>query len=331
MRMEKTRDELHLACDRTPRTRRRASSRTLQSGRRHDFVPGTYRAPLRSVATIAALALDFEEWLEGWDRWTLSRGEQAEQRSLLVDGQPMCAFEDGTARGAPMLLLHSLDPLTSSVEMRRLFDVFRHERPVVAPDLPGFGQSSRDSKAEAAPLLLSAVEAALEETARRYRSSVHVVAARGSCHLAWAVAAADSDRVRSLTLICPTASAARSPAPSVIPAPPPSLSRLLSKVRDSERKAAVEIDASLRALDRARGYPLSVPVHLVHDGQGLDPRWLGALGRLPAWEVTCMPVVAGLLHCSLAVSMARAMRPFLAERDEASRASPASGQPRAHP
>ena len=62
-------------------------------------------------------------------------------------------------------------------------------------------RSSRDAHAEAAPLLLSAVEAALEDTARRFRSNVHVVAARGSCHLAWAVAAADADRVSSLTLI----------------------------------------------------------------------------------------------------------------------------------
>jgi pimeloyl-ACP methyl ester carboxylesterase len=287
---------------------------------------GTWRAPAAGVATIAALALDFEEWLEGWDRWTGSHGVRAEQRSVLVEGEPMCVFEDASAHGTPLLLLHSLDPLTSSVEMRRLFELFRHERPVVALDLPGFGLSSRDARAEAAPLLLSAVEAALEDTARRFRSNVHVVAARGSCHLAWAVAAADADRVSSLTLISPTPSAAPTPPPRVVPprAPAP-LSRLLAKVRDSERKV-IAMDASLRSLDRARGYPLSMPAHLVHDGQALDPRWLGALGRLPAWEVTCMPAVSGHLHTSLACSMARAMRPFLAEIDEASR-SPGRERP----
>jgi pimeloyl-ACP methyl ester carboxylesterase len=321
MRMEKTRDESHLACDSSPQTGLRVASRGPTNAARHAFVLGTWRAPAAGVATIAALALDFEEWLEGWDRWTGSLGGRAEQRSVLVDGDPMCLFEDASAHGTPLLLLHSLDPLTSSVEMRRLFELFRHERPVVAVDLPGFGLSSRDTQAEVAPLLLSAVEAALEDTARRFRSSVHVVAARGSCHLAWAVAAADAERVSSLTLISPTPSAAVAPAPrSATARSPAPLSRLLSKVRESERKA-IATDASLRSLDRARGYPLSMPAHLIHDGQALDPRWLGALGRLPAWEVTCMPAVSGHLHTTLACSMARAMRPFLADIDEASRSA----------
>jgi hypothetical protein len=88
-----------------------------------------------------------------------------------------------------------------------------------------------------------------------------------------------------------------------------------ARVREAWRPAAAKLDVSLGALDRARAEPLSMPAHLVHDGTALDPRWLGALGRLPAWEVTCMPSVEGMLHYEFACSTARAMRPFLADQD----------------
>ena len=43
----------------------------------------------------------------------------------------------------PLLLLHSINAAPSAMEMKPLFEQFAPERPVFAPDLPGFGLSQR--------------------------------------------------------------------------------------------------------------------------------------------------------------------------------------------
>ena len=52
-------------------------------------------------------------------------------------------YADTRVSGKPLLLLHSMNAAPSSMEMKPLFEHYRQQRPVYAPDLPGFGQSER--------------------------------------------------------------------------------------------------------------------------------------------------------------------------------------------
>jgi pimeloyl-ACP methyl ester carboxylesterase len=55
-------------------------------------------------------------------------------------------YTDQTGAGRPLLLLHSVNAAPSAREMKPLFERFRGQRPVYAPDLPGFGSSARDDR-----------------------------------------------------------------------------------------------------------------------------------------------------------------------------------------
>ena len=52
-------------------------------------------------------------------------------------------YSTGPGQGRPLVLIHSINAAPSAYEMKPLFDHYRSERPVLAPDLPGFGFSDR--------------------------------------------------------------------------------------------------------------------------------------------------------------------------------------------
>lgn len=52
-------------------------------------------------------------------------------------------YSTGPGQGRPLVLVHSINAAPSVYEMKPLFDRFRAERPVLAPDLPGFGFTDR--------------------------------------------------------------------------------------------------------------------------------------------------------------------------------------------
>lgn len=52
-------------------------------------------------------------------------------------------YTDDRVAGRPLVLIHSLNAAPSAYEVRPLFEHYRSIRPVVAPDLPGFGASER--------------------------------------------------------------------------------------------------------------------------------------------------------------------------------------------
>lgn len=49
----------------------------------------------------------------------------------------------GGVHGRPLILVHSINAAPSAMEVKPLFEGFGHQRPVYAPDLPGFGLSPR--------------------------------------------------------------------------------------------------------------------------------------------------------------------------------------------
>lgn len=52
-------------------------------------------------------------------------------------------YADTRASGRPLVLLHSINAAPSAMEIKPLFEHYRRQRPVFAPDLPGFGLSER--------------------------------------------------------------------------------------------------------------------------------------------------------------------------------------------
>lgn len=118
-----------------------------------------------------------------------------------VDAGGIAYYADTRGTGTPVVLLHSVNAVASSYEMKPIFEHFRGKRPVYAVDLPGFGRSERGELAYTPRLYASAVLHALRQVAAK---GAHVVALSLSGEFA-ALAALDApELVRSLTLVAPT-------------------------------------------------------------------------------------------------------------------------------
>jgi pimeloyl-ACP methyl ester carboxylesterase len=70
----------------------------------------------------------------------------APQRIVPTRGGKLSYYEDDSAEGRPLVLVHSINAAASAFEMKPLFDYYRGRRPVYALDLPGFGFSARDNR-----------------------------------------------------------------------------------------------------------------------------------------------------------------------------------------
>jgi pimeloyl-ACP methyl ester carboxylesterase len=122
-------------------------------------------------------------------------------------GEVLC-YRDSGGDGAPVLLLHSVNAAPSAREVRPLFDALRGERPVFAPDLPGFGRSNREPR-EYLPAFFADFILALLDAMDA--GPVHVVALSTSAEFAARAALAQPGRFASLTLVSPTGLGKRNP------------------------------------------------------------------------------------------------------------------------
>lgn len=105
----------------------------------------------------------------------------------------------GSGSATPVVLVHSVNAAASAYEMRPLFEQWRPSRRVVAPDLPGFGASTRGDLPYTPEAMADAIASVLETTGR-----AHVVALSLGCEFAARAALARPDLVADLTLISPT-------------------------------------------------------------------------------------------------------------------------------
>lgn len=112
--------------------------------------------------------------------------------------------------GRPLLLIHSINAAANAYEVRPLYEHFRHERPVYALELPGFGSSERADRVYTPRLMADAIlDAAAEIAARHGGVAVDAMALSLSCAY---LARAALDRpalFATLGLISPTGFDAR--------------------------------------------------------------------------------------------------------------------------
>ena len=118
---------------------------------------------------------------------------------LSESGRVLCYHRPGS--GVPVLLLHSINAAPSAFEVSPFFATCSLQRPLYAPDLPGFGRSERRDRAYSPEFFARAV---LEMIDAIDSGPVDVLALSTTAEFAARAALLDRDRVRSLALISPT-------------------------------------------------------------------------------------------------------------------------------
>lgn len=145
-------------------------------------------------------------WL-AWSRWavdhdvTLTEAVPAHRDRMAGPAGELSWYEDRSAGGRPVVLLHGIHAAASAHDVRPLFERMIGHRPVLAPDLPGFGFSDRSRRAYRPETYVRAIVAFLERVAP---DGADVAAMSLSCEIAARVAVERPDLVHSLVLISPT-------------------------------------------------------------------------------------------------------------------------------
>jgi pimeloyl-ACP methyl ester carboxylesterase len=105
----------------------------------------------------------------------------------------------------PLLLIHSINAAASAAEVRPLFEHYRHERLVVAIELPGYAFSERGDRMYTPRLMTDAIHAVLDLLAREHGPlAVDVLALSLSSEFAARAAMEAPHRIGRLALVSPT-------------------------------------------------------------------------------------------------------------------------------
>ncbi len=128
-----------------------------------------------------------------------SSGESADTRSIVVDGTRIFFREKGT--GTPVILLHST--ASTGGQWQRTIDHLSRRYRVIAPDLPGYGQSQGRSVSKATGLAPYA--RCINALIAHCGEPVHLVGHSFGGAVALKVAIEAAQTIRSLSLIEPAA------------------------------------------------------------------------------------------------------------------------------
>jgi pimeloyl-ACP methyl ester carboxylesterase len=120
----------------------------------------------------------------------------------------VCYYSDTRGTGRPLVLLHSVNAAPSAREMAPIFEHYRAERPVYAPDLPGFGRSDRSDRPYSPALYAATISEFMRQVVQR---PADVVAFSLSSEFAARAAADVPALFRTLALISPSGFGKRQP------------------------------------------------------------------------------------------------------------------------
>ena len=125
--------------------------------------------------------------------------------TLEAEVGPLRVYRRGPTRGAPVLLVHSVNAAASSYEMRPLYERLAAARPTYAFDLPGFAMSARPARLYTPRIMTDAVHAVAAHVRERHDGArLHTAALSLSCEFLARAATERPGDHRSLGLISPT-------------------------------------------------------------------------------------------------------------------------------
>lgn len=113
-------------------------------------------------------------------------------------------YVDAHATGRPLVLIHGVHASASAFDVKPLFDAFRGERPVYAPDLPGFGTSERGANTYCPILYAKAIKRFLIDVVSPREEPVDVIALGLAGELVARVALEEPTLFRTIAMISPT-------------------------------------------------------------------------------------------------------------------------------
>jgi len=113
-------------------------------------------------------------------------------------------YRAGPASGVPLLLIHSINATPSAYEVKPLFDHYAGQRPVIALDLPGFGQSDRSDRNYGVETMTGAIHAAVDAIHREHPGPVDALALSLSCEFLARAALERPENFKTLAFISPT-------------------------------------------------------------------------------------------------------------------------------
>ena len=134
---------------------------------------------------------------------------EAERRQFtLSSGIKLTWYVAGPDTDVPVVLLHSINAASSAMEIKPLFDHYASARPVLAPELPGFGSSDRPDISYTPDFFADSLNSWMQQAAP---SGAHVVALSLTSEFVARAALKSPELFRSLTLISPTGLSQRQP------------------------------------------------------------------------------------------------------------------------
>jgi len=132
-------------------------------------------------------------------------------------------YFDTESEGRPLLFVHSVNAAPSAIELKPLFQHFRAFRPVFAPDLPGFGRSTRGVGTMTSSDFAKQIASLIQEMTSS--EPPDVIALSLGCEFVARAVVECGAAVRSLTFISPTGFSRRQP-------PAPQAQRRLKRLFD---------------------------------------------------------------------------------------------------
>jgi pimeloyl-ACP methyl ester carboxylesterase len=120
-------------------------------------------------------------------------------------------YYDIEAEGRPLLFVHSINAAPSAIELKPLFQHFRSYRSVYAPDLPGFGRSTRHVGMMTASEFAKNISSIIDQMSPS--EPPDVIALSLGCEFVARAVVECGASVRSLTFISPTGFSRRQPPP----------------------------------------------------------------------------------------------------------------------
>ena len=120
-------------------------------------------------------------------------------------------YYDIEAEGRPLLFVHSINAAPSAIDLKPLFQHFRSYRSVYAPDLPGFGRSTRHVGMMTASDFAKNISSIIDQMSPS--EPPDVIALSLGCEFVARAVVECGANVRSLTFISPTGFSRRQPPP----------------------------------------------------------------------------------------------------------------------